>query len=173
MRTTNECHQADLSVTEYDASDGPIRCLREPKSRHPRVCPLSCRASVGPAKPDGDQGGGTPLFLRECRTSGQKSHANLGFLLEQTVAHLRVGATRRFLLACPHGGGNRSVRATGESSSRFRVQGNVSPKGTASMRSAVEVLDLHELNVGHGSDAAFPLKSKIRAVAASRLVQEI
>ena len=49
----------------------------------------------------------------------------------------------------------------------------VAPTLTRSMRSAIDDLGLSRLDVIHASDHSFPLAGRVRAVAGTRIVEDI
>jgi hypothetical protein len=61
----------------------------------------------------------------------------------------------------------------GRSRLGFEIKRTTSPSTTRSMHSAVEALKLDRLDVIHAGEHTFPLRERIRAVAASRLAQDL
>ena len=55
----------------------------------------------------------------------------------------------------------------------FEVKRTTSPSVTPSMRSALEDLKLERLDVIHAGEETFPLAPRVRAIAASRLVEDV
>lgn len=55
----------------------------------------------------------------------------------------------------------------------FEIKRTSAPKITPSMRSALESLDLHRLDVVHAGNETFPLSRKVRAVAAKNLLEDL
>jgi len=63
---------------------------------------------------------------------------------------------------------HRGRRRTG-----FEIKRTTTPKVTPSIKAAMEALDLQEVIVLHAGDRTFPLGKKVRAVAASRLLEDV
>lgn len=55
----------------------------------------------------------------------------------------------------------------------FEVKRTTTPSVTKSMRSALETLRLHRLEVVHAGPETFPLGAQVRALALSRLLDDL
>ncbi|MDP1829022.1 MAG: ATP-binding protein [Archangium sp.] len=128
------------------------------------------------------------LYLRDCgllhglldlRTQQQldqspRSGASWeGFLLQQVTQQL--GATpRQCHFWATHQGAELDLLVTdGKRRLGFEFKRTATPAVTPSMRSALEALDPEQLFVVHAGRESFSLGPKIRAVAASRLAEEL
>jgi predicted AAA+ superfamily ATPase len=96
-----------------------------------------------------------------------------GFVLEQVIRHLGVTADQCFFWAT-HGGAELDLLVI-KSNKRFgfEIKRTSSPGITPSMRSAMSDLGLYRLDVIHAGEKTFPLDKKVRAVALSRLIEDI
>jgi predicted AAA+ superfamily ATPase len=96
-----------------------------------------------------------------------------GFVIDEIVTHL--GADRRecFFWAT-HGGAELDLLVVrGRRRLGFEIKRTDAPKVTASMRIAIESLELDSLDVLHAGRETFPLGDGIRAVAVGRLADDV
>lgn len=107
-----------------------------------------------------------------------ESHPKLGaswegFVIEQVTRQLGVRMEECFHWAT-HGGAELDLLAVrGRHRLGFEVKRTSSPRITPSMRNALNDLGLARLDVIHAGDHTFPLDRRIRAVALSRLTQDV
>lgn len=96
-----------------------------------------------------------------------------GFLIEQVLRQLRVERGEAYFWGT-YAGAELDllvVRVSTKLGSEFKRMDASSV--TASMRSALEDLELDRLDVVHAGKATFALSERVRAVAASRLIDEL
>ncbi len=96
-----------------------------------------------------------------------------GFLLEQVIGELGLADDQVHFWATHTGAELDFFARIGRRRIGFEFKRTSSPRVTASMRAALESLDLHELNVIHAGQETFALSKKVRAVAAARLVSDL
>jgi hypothetical protein len=96
-----------------------------------------------------------------------------GFLLETVVARLGAERDRCYFWATHAGAELDLLVVEGRHRRGFEFKRTTTPRLTPSMRSALEDLRLSSLDVVHAGDSTFPLARKVRAVAASRLLQDL
>ncbi len=96
-----------------------------------------------------------------------------GFLLEQVIGELGLADDQVHFWATHTGAELDFFARIGRRRIGFEFKRTSSPRVTASMRAALESLDLHELNVIHAGQETFALSKKVRAVAAARLVRDL
>ncbi len=96
-----------------------------------------------------------------------------GFLVGELVERLGVRPEQCFTWATHAGAELDLLVRSGERSLGFELKRTAQPRVTRSMRSALETLELDELVVVHAGPRTFALGERIRAVAASHLVEEV
>lgn len=96
-----------------------------------------------------------------------------GFVLEQLVTHLSVDDEHIYFWAT-HGGAELDVFIPrGQRRVGFEIKRTTTPKVTPSIKAALDALELQEVVVIHAGDQTFPLGKNVRAVAASRLIEDL
>lgn len=96
-----------------------------------------------------------------------------GFVITQIMRHLRATAEECFFWAT-HGGAELDLLIVrGRKRLGFEIKRTTAPSITPSMRSALADLHLTQLDVVHAGDHTFPLDRNIRAVAFSRLAEDL
>lgn len=96
-----------------------------------------------------------------------------GFVLEQVIRRLGARGGECFFWAT-HGGAEVDlVVVRGRKRLGFEIKRTSSPLLTPSMRNALTDLGLKSLDVIHAGDQTFPLEKKVRAVAFSRLLDDL
>lgn len=96
-----------------------------------------------------------------------------GFVLEQVVHRLTARADECFFWAT-HGGAELDLLVVrGRRRMGFEIKRTTSPQITPSMRYVLSDLHLQSLDVIHAGETTFPMDKKIRAVALTRLLQDI
>jgi len=96
-----------------------------------------------------------------------------GFVLEQVTHRLAARADECFFWAT-HGGAELDLLVVrGQQRLGFEIKRTTSPQVTPSMRYALSDLHLRSLDVIHAGERTFPMDKKIRAVAFTRLLQDI
>jgi predicted AAA+ superfamily ATPase len=96
-----------------------------------------------------------------------------GFVLEQIIRRLGAKGEECFFWAT-HGGAELDLLVfRGQQRLGFEIKRTTSPKITPSMRSALSDLRLRSLDVIHAGESTFPMDKKIRAVALSRLLEDL
>ncbi len=96
-----------------------------------------------------------------------------GFIVEQLVTHLAVNDEHIFFWATHAGAELDLFVSQGRRRRGFEIKRTTTPRITPSVNAAIDALDLHEVTIMHAGDRTFPLGRKIRAVAASRLIDDI
>jgi predicted AAA+ superfamily ATPase len=96
-----------------------------------------------------------------------------GFAMAQVIRSLRARREECYFWAT-HGGAELDLLVIrGLKRRGFEFKRTSSPKVTPSMRSALSDLHLQSLDIIHAGEATFPLDKKIRAVALTRLLEDI
>ncbi|HUL28846.1 MAG TPA: ATP-binding protein [Thermodesulfobacteriota bacterium] len=96
-----------------------------------------------------------------------------GFVVEQIIHRLAARIDECYFWAT-HGGAELDLLVVrGQQRLGFEIKRTTSPQITPSMRSALSDLHLRSLDVIHAGETTFPMDKKIRAVAFSRLLQDI
>lgn len=96
-----------------------------------------------------------------------------GFMLETVVQHLGLRREQCYFWRT-HGGAELDLFVTsGRRRLGFEFKRTTTPSLTPSMRSALEDLQLTRLDVVHAGRETFPLHKRVRAVAASRLLEDL
>ena len=96
-----------------------------------------------------------------------------GFVLEQLVTHLSVNDEQMYFWAT-HGGAELDVFIPrGRRRVGFEIKRTTTPKVTPSIKAALDALELQEVVVVHAGDQTFLLGKNVRAVAASRLIEDL
>ena len=96
-----------------------------------------------------------------------------GFVVEQIATHLRAEPEECFYWATHTGAELDLLVVRGSERRAFEIKRTSSPRVTPSMRSALENLHLAQLDVIHAGDHTFDLAPCIRAVAFSRLLDDV
>ena len=96
-----------------------------------------------------------------------------GFVIENIIRALGVDERQCFFWATHSGAEIDLIVRRGGRLRGFEVKRTSSPAVTRSMRSAVADLELRSLDVIHAGERTFPLAKGIRAVAASRLLDDL
>lgn len=96
-----------------------------------------------------------------------------GFAIGEVVAHLEARPEECFFWKLHSGAELDLLIRRGTLRRGFELKLTSSPRVTPSMRSALESLDLEELTVIHAGTESYPLAPRIRAVALSRLQEDI
>jgi hypothetical protein len=96
-----------------------------------------------------------------------------GFGISQVVDHLRAGRHECFFWRTHAGAELDLLVVHGRSRRGFEFKRTTAPSVTPSMRQALVDLGLSSLDVIHAGTETFPLTRKIRAVALSRLHQDV
>ena len=96
-----------------------------------------------------------------------------GFVIENLIRALGVDERQCFFWATHSGAEIDLIVRRGGRLRGFEVKRTSSPAATRSMRSAVADLDLRSLDVIHAGEGTYPLAPGIRAVAASRLLDDL
>lgn len=96
-----------------------------------------------------------------------------GFVLEQIIRRLDARPNESFFWAT-HGGAELDFLVVrGGQRLGFEIKRTSSPRLTPSMRSALSDLKLQRLEVIHAGEETFPMAAKVRAVALSRLLEDL
>jgi uncharacterized protein len=96
-----------------------------------------------------------------------------GFVLEQVIHHLGAAANECFFWATHTGAELDLLVVRGNRRIGLEIKRTSAPALTPSMRSALTDLDLQSLTVVHAGEHTFALAPKVRAVAASRVLDEV
>jgi predicted AAA+ superfamily ATPase len=96
-----------------------------------------------------------------------------GFVLEQVIRRLDVRPDQCFFWATHAGAELDLLVVSGRRRLGFEVKRTVSPQVTPSMRSALWDLKLQRLDLIHAGEETFPLEKRVRAVALSRILEDI
>ena len=96
-----------------------------------------------------------------------------GYILENLISHLQLDERECFFWAA-HTGSEIDLVVNHDGELRgFEVKHTSAPSVTRSMRTAYQELNLSSIEVIHAGESTFPLQDGIRAVAATRLIQDI
>jgi len=96
-----------------------------------------------------------------------------GFLIEQVLRQLRVERGEAYFWGTYAGAELDLLVVRGSTKLGFEFKRTDAPSITASMRSSLEDLELDRLDVVHAGKETFALSERVRAVAASRLMDEL
>jgi predicted AAA+ superfamily ATPase len=96
-----------------------------------------------------------------------------GFMLEQLITHLALADEHVHFWATHSGAELDLFVRRGRQRIGFEIKRTTTPKVTPSIKAAMEALDLQEVIVLHAGDRTFPLGKKVKAVAASRLIENV
>jgi predicted AAA+ superfamily ATPase len=96
-----------------------------------------------------------------------------GFILEQVIRVLGARTEECFFWATHAGAELDLLIVRGQQRLGFEIKRTSSPRGTSSMRSALSDLKLQRLDLIHAGDKTFPLGKNIRAVAVTRLLDDL
>ena len=96
-----------------------------------------------------------------------------GFLLDQIIRHLHADREECFFWAT-HGGAELDLLVVrGSLRLGFEFKRTSAPHITPSMRQSMKDLGLHRLDVIHAGSQTFPISENVRAVALSRILDDI
>ena len=96
-----------------------------------------------------------------------------GFVIEQIVRHLGIEDDECYFWATHAGAELDLLVIRGRKRIGFEIKRTSSPHMTKSIRSALQDLKLHHLDIIHAGEHSFPLGNKVRAVALGRLLEDI
>ncbi len=96
-----------------------------------------------------------------------------GFVMEEVIRRLGAISEECFFWATHSGAELDLLVVRGRKKLGFEIKRTSSPRSTPSMRNALTDLGLKSLDVIHAGDETFPLAKKVRAVAFSRLLDDI
>jgi len=96
-----------------------------------------------------------------------------GFVIEQIIRHLGVQPEECYFWATYSGAELDLLVVRGSRRYGFEIKRTTSPRITPSMRNAMSDLHLHNLEIIHAGEKTFPLGKHIRAVAITRLLDDI
>ncbi len=117
--------------------------------------------------------------LLDIRTHGDlEGHPKVGaswegFVIGQVMRHLQAAPEECFFWATHSGAELDLLVIRGRKRWGFEIKRTAAPTITPSMRHAISDLRLKQLNVIHAGDHTFPLDKYVRAVAFSRLAQDL
>ncbi len=94
-------------------------------------------------------------------------------MLRELIIRLRVGQQQCYFWATHAGAKLDLLVLHGERKFGFEIKRTSAPRSTRSMHAAMESVGLERLDVIHAGTESFPLTDKIRAVAFSRMDQDI
>ena len=96
-----------------------------------------------------------------------------GFILENLIGQLQLDERECFFWGT-HSGSEIDLVVNRDNKLRgFEIKRTLAPTVTRSMRTAYQELNLSSIDVIHAGENTFPLQEKIRAVAATRMIQDI
>jgi hypothetical protein len=96
-----------------------------------------------------------------------------GFVLQQVVCQLRADGKECFFWATHSGAEVDLLVVRGRLRIGFEIKRTSSPNLTPSMRNALSDLRLERLDVIHAGEETFPMGDRVRAVALSRLLDDL
>jgi hypothetical protein len=96
-----------------------------------------------------------------------------GFVLDQIIRVLGASPEECFFWATHTGAELDLLIVRGQQRLGFEIKRTSSPRVTSSMRSALSDLKPQRLDVLHAGDKTFPLGENIRAVAVTRLLDDL
>lgn len=96
-----------------------------------------------------------------------------GFLLRQVAEHLGAISEECFSWATHSGAELDLLWARGRRRWGFEFKRTSSPKLTASLKTAIEALELQKAFLVHAGEKSFPLHKRVTAVAATRILDDI
>jgi predicted AAA+ superfamily ATPase len=96
-----------------------------------------------------------------------------GFAIEQVLRRLGARREQAFFWASHAGAELDLLVVRGLTRLGFEIKLTEAPTVTASMRTALADLHLQRLDVVHGGEHTFQLAPRIRAVAVSRLIEDL
>ena len=96
-----------------------------------------------------------------------------GFVVENLIHLLEVDSRECFFWATHQGAEIDLIVQVGGRLRGFEVKRTVAPRVTRSMHTALEDLSLDRVDVVHAGSETFPLGQRIRAVAASRILDDL
>ncbi len=117
-------------------------------------------------------------FLDIASMSDLQRHPKLGaswegVMVEAVIQQLGVRAERCYFWATHTGAELDLLVVDGNSHYGFEIKRTTAPRVTPSMRSALADLQLKRLDVVYAGTETFPLASKVRALAASRILSDL
>ena len=96
-----------------------------------------------------------------------------GFILEQIITHLAVDEQQAYFWATHAGAELDLLVHRGQRRIGFEIKRTTTPRVTPSITAALQALDLKEVIIVHAGNRSFQLREKVRAVAASRLIEDV
>jgi predicted AAA+ superfamily ATPase len=96
-----------------------------------------------------------------------------GFVLAEVIARLAARPEECFFWATHSGAEVDLLVVRGRRRIAFEVKRTSAPSATRSLHAAIESLGLDRLDVVHAGEHTFPLTGRMRAVAFSRLHQDL
>jgi hypothetical protein len=96
-----------------------------------------------------------------------------GFALQQVIVALGARADECHFWATHAGAELDLLVIRGNQRRGFELKRTEAPKTTKSMHTALEDLQLDEIDVIHAGDRTFPLAEQIRAVSIDRLAEDV
>ncbi|UCC29401.1 MAG: ATP-binding protein [Phycisphaerales bacterium] len=96
-----------------------------------------------------------------------------GFLLQQVVDHVGASPEECFFWATHSGAELDLLWIRGRRRWGFEFKRTSSPKFTSSLHTAIDTLGLQKAFLVHAGDKTFPLRKRVAAVAATRLLEDI
>lgn len=96
-----------------------------------------------------------------------------GFVIDQIIRHLKAQPEECYFWATHAGAELDLLIVHGSKRYGFEIKRTSSPRITPSMRNAISDLKLQHLDIIHAGDATFPLEKHIRAVAITRLLDDL
>jgi hypothetical protein len=96
-----------------------------------------------------------------------------GFALDQVIRHSRADRTECYFWATHAGAELDLLMVRGNLRLGFEFKRTSSPRVTPAMRHSVMDLGLNRIDVIHAGDQTFPLSERVRAVALTRILEDI
>lgn len=96
-----------------------------------------------------------------------------GFVVDQIIRHLKAQPEECYFWATHAGAELDLLIVHGSKRYGFEIKRTSSPRITPSMRNAISDLKLQRLDIIHAGYATFPLEKRIRAVAITRLLDDL
>jgi predicted AAA+ superfamily ATPase len=96
-----------------------------------------------------------------------------GFVITQIIRRLRARPEECYFWGTHAGSELDLLVVSGRTRLGFEVKRTSSPRITPSMRNALRDLKLHRLDTVHAGENSFPLAEGIRAIAMSRLLEDL
>lgn len=96
-----------------------------------------------------------------------------GFIVENLIGVLGIDSRQCYFWATHTGAEVDLVVQTGTKLRGFEIKRTSAPRLTRSMHAALDDLSLDRIDVIHAGEATFPLAKRVRAVACSRMLEDI